>query len=78
MHISVPFLICLNSFVVFSQAAYILVDDYTAANFFSEFDFFSVGPAGNNHQSECNRLGIVSYDDIILERRSHTRLCQLS
>ncbi|EER38867.1 mixed-linked glucanase [Histoplasma capsulatum H143] len=28
-------------FVVFSQAAYILVDDYTAANFFREFDFFS-------------------------------------
>ncbi|KLJ09395.1 endo-1,3(4)-beta-glucanase [Blastomyces silverae] len=41
MHLSVSILICVNSFVGFSQAAYTLIDDYTAKNFLQTFEFFS-------------------------------------
>ncbi|OAX83878.1 hypothetical protein ACJ72_01755 [Emergomyces africanus] len=34
-------LICLNSFIAFSQAGYVLKDEYNSQNFFQEFNFFT-------------------------------------
>ncbi|OJD17897.1 hypothetical protein AJ78_02069 [Emergomyces pasteurianus Ep9510] len=42
MHLHIPsILICVNSFIAFSQARYVLKDEYNQGNFLEQFDFFS-------------------------------------
>ncbi|PGH04610.1 endo-1,3(4)-beta-glucanase [Blastomyces parvus] len=60
MHLSVPILICVNILVGFSQAAYTLIDDYTARNFLQTFEFFSSDDPTHGYVNYLDQANAIS------------------
>ncbi|PGH36908.1 endo-1,3(4)-beta-glucanase [[Emmonsia] crescens] len=60
MHIYLSILICVNSFIVLSQASYTLIDDYAAGNFFQNFDFFTSDDPTHGYVNYLDRAAAES------------------